>query len=111
MAYDEELAARLRALLADEPGLSEKKMFGGLCFMLDGHLAVAASGQGGLMVRGDPSAIGELVGRDGVSRMEMGGRVMGGWLRVAADVVAEDDELARWAAYGVAHARTLPPKR
>lgn len=110
MAYDEELADRLRALLAGEPGVRESRMFGGLAFLVDGHLAVAASGQGGLMLRVDPADTDQLVDGDLVTRMEMRGRAMDGWLRVASDAVAADDALARWAAYGVAFVRTLPPK-
>lgn len=110
MAHDEELAARLRALLAGEPGLREARLFGGIAFLVDGHLAVAASGQGGLMVRVDPADTASLVDGEGVTRMEMRGRAMDGWLRVTADVVADDDELARWAAYGLTSVRMLPPK-
>ena len=111
MAYDEVLASRLRTLLEGEPGLTEQKMFGGLGFMLDGHMAVAVSGQGGLMVRVDPVTTEELVAHDGVARMEMGGRTMGGWLLVDDDVVATDDDLADWAGHGVRYVRTLPPKQ
>ena len=110
MAYDDVLADRLRVLLAGEPGLGESRMFGGLAFLVDGHLAVAASGQGGLMLRVDPADTESLVDGDRVSRMEMRGRAMNGWLRVAVDAVATDDDLARWAALGVAFVRTLPPK-
>lgn len=111
MAYDEELADRIRTALAGEPGVSERRMFGGLGFMVDGHLAVAASGQGGLLLRVDPADTPTLVDGDRVTRMEMHGRQMAGWLRVAADAVATDPALAQWAARGVAYVRTLPPKR
>lgn len=110
MAYDEDLAARLRALLASEPGLRESRMFGGLAFLLDGHLAVAASGQGGLMLRVDPADTDSLVDGHSVTRMEMRGRAMDGWLRVTGEAVATDHALARWAGHGVAFVRTLPPK-
>ena len=110
MAYDEELADRLRVLLAGEPGLRESRMFGGLAFLLDGHMAVAVSGRDGLMVRVDPADTDSLVEHEGVERMEMRGRAMNGWLRVAVDAVATDDDLARWAGHGVAFVRVLPPK-
>jgi TfoX N-terminal domain len=106
MAYDEELADRIRALV---PGDAvEKRMFGGLAFLVGGHMAVAASGQGGLLVRVDPE--------DGLERephaapMEMRGRSMAGWLRVEAEGVQGDDELATWVQRGVAYASSLPPK-
>jgi hypothetical protein len=86
-------------------------MFGGLGFIVDGHMAVAASGQGGLMVRVDPDAGEELVDGVDVVPMEMRGRAMTGWLRVTTEAVADDDALAAWVARGVAYVRTLPPKR
>ena len=110
MAYDEELADRVRELVQGEPGLTEKKMFGGLGFMVDGHMAVAASGQGGLMVRSDPAEARNLVDDQHVHRMEMRGRTMDGWLRVDGDAVARSEQLAHWVEHGVAYARTLPPK-
>jgi TfoX/Sxy family transcriptional regulator of competence genes len=111
MAYDEELADRIRALLGDEPRLSEQRMFGGLAFLIGGNMAVAASGQGGLMVRVDPAQSEELVA-GGVARpMVMRGREMAGWLRVAADAVQTPDELGRWVRLGADYARSLPPKR
>ena len=110
MAYDEELAARIRALVGAESGLEEKKMFGGLGFIIDGHMAVAASGQGGLMVRVDPDAGEELVDGVDVVPMEMRGRAMTGWLRVTTGAVADDAALAEWVARGVSYVRTLPPK-
>ena len=113
MAYDEALAERIReavsGLVAGEP-VEEKKMFGGLAFLLGGHMAVAASGQGGLMVRCDPDDTDRLVAEPGASRMEMRGKAMDGWLRVSTDAVADDDALARWAERGLAYARSLPPK-
>jgi hypothetical protein len=113
VAYDERLAARIRSLLADEPGVTEKRMFGGLAFLVEGHMAVAASGQGGLMVRVDPVRTAELVARDGVARMAMGGREMDGWLRVSGHPDVDDlpdTDLAAWVGEGVQYVRTLPPK-
>lgn len=111
MAYDVDLAARVRAVLAGESGLTEQRMFGGLGFMLDGHMAVAASGQGGLMVRVDPDEGERLVDGADVAPMEMRGRAMTGWLRVRTEAVADDDALREWVARGAAYVRTLPPKR
>jgi hypothetical protein len=109
MAYDEVLADRLRSVLAPETGVSEKKMFGGLAFLVHGHMAVSVSGQGGLMLRVEPAQTGSVVQADGVARVEMRGRAMDGWVRVDPSVVASDDELARWAQVGIAYARSLPP--
>lgn len=115
MAYDEELAGRVRDLLADEPGaagreLTEKKMFGGLGFMVAGNMAVAASGQGGLMVRVDPAEGEELVATTPAYPMEMRGRSMSGWLRVDLDDVTTDEALRAWVHRGASYAATLPPK-
>jgi TfoX/Sxy family transcriptional regulator of competence genes len=109
MAYDEDLADRVRELVGGEPGLEEKKMFGGLAFLLDGHMSVAASGQGGLLVRVDPGGAADLMVR-GVEPMVMRGKEMAGWLRVPADAVATERDLATWVARGVSFARTLPAK-
>src|SRR4051812_47719038 len=109
MAYDEELAERIRDLVAGEPGLEEKKMFGGLGFMVGGNMAVAASGQGGLLVRVDPSESDALVASTAAYPMEMRGRQMAGWLRVDSEHVA-GAELAPWVERGVAYARSLAPK-
>jgi len=109
MAYDEELADRIRGLLPAEP-VAEQKMFGGLAFLVGGHMAVAASGKGGLMLRCDPADSERLVGETGASRMEMRGKEMDGWLRVTGAAVADDDDLARWIAVGTAYAGSLPPK-
>jgi TfoX/Sxy family transcriptional regulator of competence genes len=111
MAYDEELAGRVRELLGDEPGLSEKKMFGGLAFLIGGNMAVAASGQGGLMVRVDPAQSGELVAATKAVVVEMQGRQMPGWLRVDAGHVQSNDELEQWVDRGRSFARTLPHKQ
>ena len=110
MAYDEELADRIRSLVAREDGVTEKKMFGGLGFLVHGNMAVAASGQGGLLVRVDPEESAQLVETTPAEEMVMRGRSMAGWLRVESDDVDTDDELEPWVARGVAFARTLPPK-
>jgi TfoX N-terminal domain len=109
MAYDKELAERIRGLLPDEP-VTEKTMFGGLAFLVGGHMAVAASGKGGLMVRCDPADSERLVSESGTSRMEMRGREMDGWLRVTSEAVVDDDVLAEWVRVGTSFAGTLPPK-
>ena len=109
MAYDEELAARIRDLLADEAGVAEKKMFGGLAFLMNGNMAVAASGQGGLLVRVDPAESAELVETTPATEMEMRGRSMTGWLRLGSAEL-ESNELVPWFNRGVAYARSLPAK-
>ena len=109
MAYDEGLAERIRAMLPDEP-VTEKKMFGGLAFLVAGNMSVAASGQGGLMVRVDQEEGESLLADPGVAPMEMRGRSMSGWLRVSSDVLTDDASLQRWIDRGVGFARTLPPK-
>lgn len=110
MAYDEALADRLRELLQNEPGRRETAMFGGLAFLLDGHLAVAASGQKGLLLRCDPAETESLLDPPAVDRFEMRGRLMQGWLRVDAAAVETDEDLQRWVAHGVRFVRSLPPK-
>jgi TfoX/Sxy family transcriptional regulator of competence genes len=109
MPYDEELAARIRALVSSEPGVGEKKMFGGLGFLIGGNMAVAASGQGGLLVRVDPEESESLVASTAAYPMEMRGRQMAGWLRVDSEHLADDD-LAAWVERGVTYARSLPSK-
>jgi TfoX/Sxy family transcriptional regulator of competence genes len=110
MAYDDDLAARIREHLADEP-VHEKKMFGGLAFLVGGHLAVSASGRGGLLVRCDPDLTSALSAEPGAAPMEMGGRgPMTGWLRVSAEAVSAEEDLGRWVDRGVAYALSLPPK-
>jgi TfoX/Sxy family transcriptional regulator of competence genes len=109
MAYDEDLANGIRQELTGEPGLTERKMFGGLGFMLDGNMAVAASGQGGLMVRVDPETCDPFLA-EGAEPMQMQGRAMRGWLLVAPDLVDDQESVARWVGRGAAYARTLPPK-
>jgi len=110
MAYDEELAARMRTLVAGEPGLSEKKMFGGLAFLVGGNMAVAASGQGGALVRVDPAESETLVRTSSARLMEMRGRELPGWLRLESADLASDEELATWVERGVSFARSLPAK-
>ena len=111
MAYDEALAERIRQLMAGERGVTEKKMFGGLSFLVEGNMSVAASGQGGLLVRVDPDESDSLLKQPGVQLMEMGGRSMAGWLRVDSDAVRTKRQLGTWVERGVAFARSLPPKK
>ncbi len=111
MAYDEDLAERIRSLVEGEDGLSVKKMFGGLAFLINGNMAVAASGQGGLMVRADPAHTAELVSKPSAAPFEMRGREMDGWLRVGSGGLATKRDLERWVKIGIAYARTLPAKR
>jgi TfoX/Sxy family transcriptional regulator of competence genes len=111
MAYDRELADRIRELVAGEADLTERKMFGGLAFLIGGNMAVAASGQGGLLVRVDPAASDALVATTSARLMEMGGRQMRGWLRVGPDDLRTGGQLAKWVGLGTAYARSLPAKR
>jgi TfoX/Sxy family transcriptional regulator of competence genes len=111
VAYDEELAERIRTLLGGEAGVTEQKMFGGLAFLVRGNMAVAASGQGGALVRVDPAESNTLVATTSARLMEMRGRQMQGWLLVASEDLRADDELATWVERGTAYARSLPPKR
>jgi TfoX/Sxy family transcriptional regulator of competence genes len=110
MAYDEALADRIRALLEGAPQVTEKKMFGGLGFMVGGNMAVAASGQGGIMVRVDPAEGDELIATTPAEPMEMRGRSMSGWLRVDTADVATDDALEEWVERGASYAASLPPQ-
>jgi hypothetical protein len=110
VAYDVELADRLRELLAREPDVVEKRMFGGLAFMVAGYLAVSASGQGGLLLRVDPARAEALLADPRAARFVMRGREMDGWLRIEIDADAPDAELGRWVELGVGHARSLPPR-
>ena len=111
MAYDEDLTDRIRALVAKERGLSERKMFGGLAFLVGGHMAVAASGQGGILVRVDPDQSDQLVATTKASVAVMRGRPMSGWLRVASADVRTRPQLAKWVTLGTTFARSLPAKR
>lgn len=110
MAYDEALAERIRTLAVDEPDMREKKMFGGLGFMLDGHTAFTCSGQGGLMVRVNPDDADRLTLGAGVERFEMNGRKMNGWLHIDAAQLEDDEQLGEWLSVGIDFASTLPPK-
>ena len=110
MAYDEDIANRIRELLADEQGVVEQKMFGGLAFLVGGNMSVSASGQGGLLLRCDPEQTDALVQKPHAARFEMRGRAMDGWLRIDADGVRTKRELKRWVGVGVNYARSLPPK-
>ena len=110
MAYDQELADRIREVVLSESGLTEKRMFGGLAFLIDGNMAVGASSSGGLLLRIDPAQADSLVSEPHVRRFEMRGREMDGWLRVDAEVLDTDAELRRWVSHGVTFARSLPPK-
>jgi TfoX/Sxy family transcriptional regulator of competence genes len=110
MAYDEALAARIRELIGQERGLTEKKMFGGLAFLVGGNMAIAASGQGGVLVRVDPEQSDALVAETNAEPMVMRGREMAGWLRVDTEDVGTKAELAKWVERGVGYARSLPSK-
>jgi TfoX/Sxy family transcriptional regulator of competence genes len=110
VAYDEDLADRIRELLGREPNLTEQKMFGGLAFLIGGNMAIAASGQGGVLVRADPAQSDALVSSTKARAMEMRGRAMRGWLRVDRDDVRTKAQLAKWVNVGVSYARSLPPK-
>jgi TfoX/Sxy family transcriptional regulator of competence genes len=111
VAFDEHLAERIRELLATERGLSEKKMFGGLAFLVGGHLAVAASRQGGLLVRVDPAQADSLVRTTNATAAVMGGRPMRGWLRVDEAALRSQPQLAKWVSLGTKVARSLPAKK
>jgi TfoX/Sxy family transcriptional regulator of competence genes len=111
VAYDEELADRIRELVGSESELTEKKMFGGLAFLIGGNLAVAASGQGGVLVRIDPEQSDALLATSNARLMEMRGRRMRGWLRVDPEHVRTKRQLAKWVELGTAYARSLPAKR
>ena len=110
MAYDEELAERIRRLVGGGPDVTEKKMFGGLAFLVGGNMAVGASGQGGILVRVDPEESDALVTSTNAELMEMRGRSMRGWLRVDSEDLRDDAELQTWVDRGVAYARSLPAK-
>jgi hypothetical protein len=111
MAYDETLAARIRELVSDEPGLTERKMFGGLAFLVGGNMAVAASGQGGIVVRVAPEESDALLETTNAHRMVMRGKPMRGWLRVDPEHLRPSGELERWVKVGMTYARSLPEKR
>ncbi len=110
MAYDEDLAGRIRELIAAEGDVTEKRMFGGLAFLVNGNLAVSASGQGGLLLRVEPESTEELVAKPHAEPFEMRGRSMSGWLRVDPEGVKTKRQLERWVRRGVLYARSLPAK-
>jgi TfoX/Sxy family transcriptional regulator of competence genes len=110
VAYDEDLADRVRELLADESEITETKMFGGLAFLIGGNMAVAASGKGGLLVRVDPAKSDKLVATTTARPMEMRGRAMHGWLRVDADAIRTKGQLAKWVGMGTTYAQSIPAK-
>jgi TfoX/Sxy family transcriptional regulator of competence genes len=110
VAYDENLADRIRELVAGEENLSEQKMFGGLAFLINGNMAVAASGGGGVLVRVDPAESDAIVAKTNASPMVMRGKEMGGWLRVGDEDVRTKRQLAKWVGIGTSYARSLPAK-
>jgi hypothetical protein len=111
VAYDDDLANRVRELLAAEEGVVEKKMFGGLAFLIGGHMSVSASSHGGLLVRVDPAKTEALLNQQHTEPFVMRGRAMDGWVRVRMGGLRTKRQLERWVARGVSHARALPPKR
>jgi TfoX/Sxy family transcriptional regulator of competence genes len=111
MAYDEDLANRIRELVGGRPGLTEQRMFGGLAFLVGGNMAIAASGQGGIMVRVDPAESESIVAKTSARPMVMRGREMAGWLRVDSDDVRTKRQLSKWVDIGTAFAASLPVKR
>ena len=110
MAHSEDLANRLRECLEGQVGVTEKKMFGGLAFLINGNMAVSASGQGGLLLRVDPAQADALVEDPHAARAVMRGREMDGWLRVTDEGVTTTRALKKWAAIGVRYAASLPAK-
>jgi len=110
VVFDEELALRIRELVRTEPSLTEKRMFGGLAFLIGGNMAISASGQGGVLVRVDPARTTELAGLPHAEVAVMRGREMAGWLRVDAGGIRTKPQLQRWVNEGVAYARSLPGK-
>lgn len=110
MTYDAVLADRIRHLLAETAGLTEKEMFGGLAFLINGNMAIAASSQGGILVRAQPDEADRLISSSSAHPMEMGGRLMTGWLRVDAADVVTNPQLKRWVTLGALFATSLPPK-
>jgi hypothetical protein len=111
VAYDEDLANRIRELIAAEAGVIEQRMFGGLAFLIGGHMSVSVSGQGGLLLRCDPGATKALLDKPFTGPFEMRGRAMEGWLRIEPEGVRTKRQLERWVTRGVTYARSLPPKR
>lgn len=110
VAYDEDLANRIREIVQDEPALTEQRMFGGLAFLINGNMAVSASGQGGLLLRVDPADTSTLVQRAEATRFEMRGREMDGWLRIDPAGLTTKRQLKSWVSRGISYARSLPAK-
>ncbi len=110
MAYDTELAERVRALLALDPDVVEQRMFGGVAFLIGGHMSVCVSGSGGLLVRTEPEETDALLAQPHVEPFVMRGRSLSGWVRVAAEGVSDEAELRSWVRAGTGRARSLPPK-
>jgi TfoX-like protein len=111
MAYDTELADRIRFLIGTGPGITEKKMFGGLAFLINGHMAISASGQGGALVRVDPAHTSTLATAANATPAVMGGRTRQGWLRVSSQDLDTDEQLTEWVSQAIRYTRSLPPKR
>ncbi len=111
MAFDEDLADRIRELLSQQPDVTEMKMFGGLAFLIGGNMAVAASGQGGVLVRVDPGQADRLVDTTPAEPAVMRGRPMQGWLRVGSDELRTKRRLEKWVELGSSYASSLPPKK
>jgi TfoX/Sxy family transcriptional regulator of competence genes len=111
MAYDKALADRIRELVAGEAGIGEKRMFGGLAFLVDGHLAIAASGQGGAMVRVDRADTEKLLAKGPAEPMVMRGKELDGWVRIPSEALRTTAQLSRWTDRALTYVRTLPPKR
>jgi hypothetical protein len=111
MTYDTELADRMRFLIGTGPGVTEKKIFGGLAFLVNGNMAISASGQGGALVRVDPADTGTLIAAGNATLAVMGGRTMQGWLCVRSEDLETDEQLTEWVNRATAYARSLPPKR
>ncbi|MGB3354486.1 MAG: TfoX/Sxy family protein [Mycobacterium sp.] len=110
MAYDVDLADRIRELLAAERGLEERAMFGGLAFLINGNMSVAVSSSGGIMVRVPPEQAERLLAREHVEPMIMAGRQTRGWVRVHSDGIKTKRQLSPWVTRGVEFARSLPAK-
>jgi TfoX/Sxy family transcriptional regulator of competence genes len=111
MAYDEDLADRIRDFIGAERGLQEKKMFGGLAFLVGGNMAIAASGQGGVLVRVGPEESDHLIDTTKAEVAVMRDRPMTGWLRVASHDIVTKRQLAKWVNLGLTYARSLPEKK
>lgn len=108
MAYDAELAERVTLHLEGTPGLGEKRMFGGLAFLVQGSMAVAVSSNGGLLLRADPDLYDQLLAQEFVETAAMGGRTMNGWLRADADRLGDD--VWPLVDQAVTYAQSLPAK-